>query len=72
MKFYNLNNQQLYDHCLKLYKTNNTGAIVAYSGKYTGRCPKDKRIVYNKLLKDIWWGDVNKPISEELFYFLLC
>ena len=69
MKYYNLKNKELYEHCLKLYKINDTGAIVAYSGKYTGRCPKDKRIVYNKLLEDIWWGDINKPISEELFYF---
>ncbi len=69
MKYYNLNTDELYDHALKLYNTNSTGALVAYSGEYTGRCPKDKRVVMNKLTEDIWWGDINKPIDEELFYF---
>ena len=69
MKYYNLNTDELYDHALKLYNTNSTGALVAYSGEYTGRCPKDKRVVINKLTEDIWWGDINKPIDEELFYF---
>jgi len=43
--------------------------MVAYSGKYTGRSPKDKRIVKNNAAKDIWWGDINMEISEKLFYF---
>ena len=69
MKYYNLNTDELYNHALKIHKTNDTGALVAYSGKYTGRCPKDKRMVKTQLTKDIWWGNVNKPIDEELFYF---
>lgn len=69
MKYYNLNTEQLYEHALKYHKTNDTGALVAYSGKYTGRSPKDKRIVKSDLTKDIWWGNVNKPIDEQLFYF---
>lgn len=44
----------------------NTGAYCAYSGKRTGRSPKDKRIVLDSKTKDeIWWGDVNIPISPE-------
>lgn len=41
-----------------------TGAMVAYSGKRTGRSPKDKRIVVDTMTeKDVWWGNVNIPIS---------
>ncbi len=43
-------------------------ALLAYSGKYTGRCPESKRIVKDDLTEKIWWGDVNKPITPELFY----
>lgn len=41
-----------------------TGALVAYSGKGTGRSPKDKRVVLDETTKDkIWWGSVNMPIT---------
>ena len=53
------------------YKISSTGALLAYSGKNTGRCPKDKRIVYDENTKDIDWGDVNKPINKELYNFYL-
>lgn len=44
---------------------NSTGALVANSGKKTGRSPKDKRIVEEPGSKDkVWWGPVNKPLSE--------
>ena len=37
-----------------------TGALINFSGKKTGRSPKDKRIVYEDSSKDdIWWGPVN-------------
>jgi phosphoenolpyruvate carboxykinase (ATP) len=43
-----------------------TGAMCSYSGTRTGRSPKDKRVVKDDLTKDdIWWGDVNIPISYE-------
>ena len=44
-----------------------TGALLAYSGEKTGRCPKDKRIVIDDKTKNIWWGNVNMPISPVLF-----
>jgi phosphoenolpyruvate carboxykinase (ATP) len=44
------------------------GALCAYSGKKTGRSPKDKRIVEEESSqKDIWWGPVNTGISEKVF-----
>ncbi len=45
-----------------------TGALVAYSGKKTGRSPKDKRVVRHPDSEgDIWWGPVNFPLEEMSF-----
>jgi phosphoenolpyruvate carboxykinase (ATP) len=42
-----------------------TGALINFSGKKTGRSPKDKRIVYEETSKDnIWWGSVNIKMDE--------
>ncbi|KGR73622.1 phosphoenolpyruvate carboxykinase (ATP) [Ureibacillus manganicus] len=44
------------------------GAVVAKTGKYTGRSPKDKFIVEEESTKDkIDWGKVNQTISAEVF-----
>lgn len=47
-----------------------SGALINFSGKKTGRSPKDKRIVYEETSKDeIWWGSVNIMMDErELRY----
>lgn len=46
----------------------NNGALVIYTGKYTGRSPNDKFIVDTPSVhNDIAWGKVNKPISNEKF-----
>ena len=45
-----------------------TGALRAETGKYTGRSPKDRFIVEDGVSKDkVDWGEVNQPISEEVF-----
>ena len=42
-----------------------TGALMAYSGKKTGRSPSDKRIVEEETSSQhIWWGPVNKQVDE--------
>lgn len=42
-----------------------TGALMAYSGKKTGRSPSDKRIVDEATSShNIWWGPVNKQVEE--------
>ncbi|MFQ5608157.1 MAG: phosphoenolpyruvate carboxykinase (ATP), partial [Candidatus Zixiibacteriota bacterium] len=44
------------------------GAVVAMTGKHTGRSPKDKFVVKEPSSEHhIWWGDHNQPISEESF-----
>ena len=43
------------------------GAISVRSGDKTGRCPKDKRIVYDEFTKNIDWNNVNIKMSH-IFY----
>jgi phosphoenolpyruvate carboxykinase (ATP) len=49
-------------------KLTSTGAISVSTGKYTGRSPQDKFIVMEESIKDkIDWGNLNQPISEDVF-----
>ena len=46
-----------------------SGALINFSGKKTGRSPKDKRIVYEETSKDdIWWGSVNIKMDERMYF----
>lgn len=46
----------------------NTGALVVYTGKYTGRSPNDKFVIDAPSVHDeIDWGKVNVPMSEDKF-----
>jgi phosphoenolpyruvate carboxykinase (ATP) len=69
--YWNLPVAELYRDSLlnNKYTISSTGALVAYSGDYTGRSPKDKRIVYDENSKDIWWGKINMKINKKLFNF---
>ena len=44
------------------------GALIAYSGKKTGRSPKDKRVVGTPRVEhDVWWGPVNIKLDQHTF-----
>ncbi|KAH8922400.1 ATP-utilizing phosphoenolpyruvate carboxykinase [Atractiella rhizophila] len=61
---------QLYEDAIKYEGAviSSSGALINFSGKKTGRSPKDKRIVYEETSKDdIWWGSVNIKMDEHTF-----
>ncbi|KAJ1772200.1 Protein kinase C-like 1 [Coemansia sp. RSA 986] len=67
----NASTAQLYEDAVR-HETgsaiSSTGALVAQSGKKTGRSPRDKRIVEEEsTVDDVWWGPVNKKLSKEPF-----
>ena len=42
------------------------GPLVVRTGSHTGRSPQDKFVVDERGSRDqVWWGPVNRPISEE-------
>ena len=61
----------LYESALKLEKgsaISSTGALLVYSGKRTGRSPKDKRVVRQENSEqNIDWGAVNQEMDEHTF-----
>ncbi len=66
--FKNLSEQDLVRHCLERDDCVQieSGAVVAYSGKYTGRTPKDKYIVEDDETRNrVWWGSNNAVSPEE-------
>ncbi len=72
--FYNLSFDELIEHELKNGECEMTsnGATTVDTGIFTGRSPKDKYFVNQAdSNKYIAWGDVNQPISAEIFQELL-
>ncbi len=70
----NLNTDDLIDMAIKNEgaKVSSTGALIIDTGKFTGRSPKDKYFVdKSPSTNHIAWGDVNKPISQDIFDELL-
>lgn len=68
--FWNLTPAELYEHAVKNGEAviTDRGALRVLTGKYTGRSPKDKFVVDTPSIHDdIWWGDINQPVSEEVF-----
>ncbi len=61
----------LYEAALKFEKgtaISSTGAMIAYSGKKTGRSPTDKRVVDEPEVRDdVWWGNVNIKLDPQSF-----
>ncbi|HEV2548382.1 MAG TPA: phosphoenolpyruvate carboxykinase [Stellaceae bacterium] len=67
---WNLSVPVLYEHAVRRHEglVAAGGAFVARTGAFTGRTPRDKYIVEEASSKDdVWWGEINKPVSEERF-----
>lgn len=68
--FFNLDPAELIEHSLARNEgqLTATGALMADTGKFTGRSPKDRFIVQDKKTKDtVWWGDINIPFDPDQF-----
>ncbi|MDX1670705.1 MAG: phosphoenolpyruvate carboxykinase (ATP) [Balneolaceae bacterium] len=67
---WNLNPAELYEEAIKNDEAILTQdmALRVLTGKYTGRSPEDKYIVdVPEIHDDIDWGDINRPISPEIY-----
>ena len=63
----------LIDNAVKLNEgvIGHNGALMVDTGEFSGRIPKDKFIVEEDFSSNnIWWGDINQPISEKNFNYL--
>lgn len=68
--YWNLTPAELCEHILQNGEgiLTNKGAIRILTGKFTGRSPGDKYIVdHDTIQDDIWWGDINQPVSPDVF-----
>ena len=68
--YWNLSIPTLYEEALKRGEGQiaQSGPFIVETGPHTGRSPNDKFIVEEPLNRDkIWWGKVNRPISEAHF-----
>ena len=67
---WNLTPPELYEEalCNNEARLTQDYALRVKTGKYTGRSPSDKFIVDQPSIhEDINWGDINQPISEDVF-----
>jgi phosphoenolpyruvate carboxykinase (ATP) len=54
--------------CRKEGVLTDTGALMADTGQFTGRSPKDRFIVRDEKTADsVWWGDINIPFEADKF-----
>ena len=46
----------------------NSGALAVNTGKFTGRSPEDRFIVFDDITRDsVWWGNINKKFDADKF-----
>ncbi|MCD6375598.1 MAG: phosphoenolpyruvate carboxykinase [Caldisericaceae bacterium] len=68
--YWNLVTPALYEQIIRRREglLSHLGPVVVRTGAFTGRSPNDKFIVKEPSTEnEIWWGDVNRPFSEEKF-----
>lgn len=66
--WHNLSREELVKKALEKKEVlqSKSGALVLYTGKYTGRSPNDKYIVDTPQIHNkINWGKINQPITQE-------
>lgn len=71
--YWNLNTPTLYEHIIKRGEglVCHLGPVAVRTGSYTGRLPKDRFIVKEKISDEkIWWGKYNQAFDEEKFNLL--
>ena len=72
--FTNLSYHSLEEHILKNNegRLSENGTLMVDTGRFTGRSPEDKYFVDEpSSTHELWWGSVNKKISETVFDELL-
>ncbi|MBU2488437.1 MAG: phosphoenolpyruvate carboxykinase (ATP) [Proteobacteria bacterium] len=70
---WNLTTPGLYEEAVRRREgiISHLGPMVVRTGHHTGRLPKDKFFVREPSSQDkLWWGEVNKEMSEEKFNIL--
>src|SRR5258708_36405033 len=68
--YFNLHSGPLVEHAVRHGEGHlaDNGAFAAYTGKFTGRTPKDRFTVRDSITSGLVnWGDVNLPVSPEQF-----
>lgn len=73
VEYHNLSAVELIEHAIRRGEGefSDTGALVVQTGIHTGRSPRDKYVVqHGPLADEIWWGDVNRPMSPDAFSLL--
>ncbi|MET4073009.1 phosphoenolpyruvate carboxykinase (ATP) [Hymenobacter sp. UYCo722] len=66
----NLTPAELVEHALRNGEGSLTdnGALMADTGKFTGRSPKDRFVVKDANTENsVWWGDINIPFAPDKF-----
>ena len=66
----NLTPAELVEHALRRQEgtLTDTGALMADTGQFTGRSPKDRFIVKDANTTDsVWWGDINIAFDPDKF-----
>lgn len=72
--YWNLSTSMLYEQIIRRREGAivHLGPICVSTGDHTGRSPNDKFTVKEPTSEqDIWWGKVNRPISQEAFDSLM-
>ncbi|WP_044002291.1 phosphoenolpyruvate carboxykinase (ATP) [Hymenobacter swuensis] len=66
----NLTPAELVEHALRRGEgtLTDTGALMADTGQFTGRSPKDRFVVKDATTAEsVWWGDINIPFEADKF-----